>query len=69
MCSDRTSSFWPKNTGKLKFLEKTGRKRVSFYKLFFLIQIEIKTVVMTSRSQKLAHLEISLRFVTGENLI
>ena len=33
---------------------------------FSWIPIEIETVVMTSRSKKLAHLEISLRLITGE---
>ena len=36
---------------------------------FFKIQIQIETVVMTSRSQKLAHLEILLRLITGENFV
>ena len=32
LCSNRTSSFWRKNTRELKFFEKSQRKRVSFCK-------------------------------------
>ena len=51
MCSDRTSSFWPKNTRKHNFSE--NREEKGFLpQAFFFIQIERETVVMTSHSQK-----------------